>query len=452
MVVVRDPSRTSSGTGGQASPGAARVFQITVAASPTLVEASVVTLDERALTLGRNPPQSSRRLALVDDQVSGRHAEVVYDAAEDGYVIRDLESHNGLFVDGHAVDRAPLRHGTIFRVGRTLLVCSDRLLHTDEPLAPEWPTLRGMSLAMQRIRGDVERVAPHSIPVLVLGETGTGKELVARELHRRSGRSGPFVAVNCAAIPEALAESELFGHTAGAFTGATQRTDGFFASADGGTLFLDEVAELPASVQSKLLRALGAGEVRPLGRSDARNVDVRVVAATHRDVSTAGGFRADLLARLAGWTLRLPPLRDRREDILWLARGFAERESPPASISTNAAEALLLHDWPRNVRELEMSIVSASVRAGERRVLQCAHFPEAIGAPMVARTPTRRTEPPLDLVVPRDRAPSLADLRIVLARCDGSIARVADYFGKDRKQVYRWLERAGIDPANHREG
>ncbi len=176
---------------------------------------------------------------------------------------------------------------------------------------------------------------------------------------------------------------------------------------------------------------------------------MRVVAATHRDVSPDGGFRADLLARLAGWTLRLPPLRDRREDILGLAAAFAARESRPPSLATSAAEALLLHDWPRNVRELEMVIAAASVRAGPgHRVIQCAHLPESIGAAVAARTQARRSDAPLDLVVPRDRTPSLADLQIVLARFDGSIARVADYFGKDRKQVYRWLERAGI--ASHR--
>jgi DNA-binding NtrC family response regulator len=440
--------QTLSGSGGLGLLADARVFQITVAASPSLAEATVVTLDERAVTIGREPPASCRRLALKDDQASRRHAEVTYNEAGDFYEIRDLESRNGIFVDGQRAPSARLAHGTVVRIGRSLLVCTDRRLGGDDPLAPEWPTLCGIGLAMQRVRGDIERVAPHAIPVLILGETGTGKELVARDLHRLSGRAGPLVAVNCAAIPEGIAESELFGHAAGAFTGAVQRTDGFFASAQGGTLFLDEVAELPASVQAKLLRAIGTGEVRPLGRSEARKVDVRVVAATHRDVSPDGGFRADLLARLAGWTLRLPPLRDRREDILGLAAAFAARESRPPSLATSAAEALLLHDWPRNVRELEMVIAAASVRAGPDRVIQCAHLPESIGAAVAARTQARRSDAPLDLVVPRDRTPSLADLQIVLTRFDGSIARVADYFGKDRKQVYRWLERAGI--ASHR--
>ncbi len=289
-VVVPNATQTRSGTGGEALPGPARIFQVTVVAGPSLAEAKVVTLDQRGLTLGRDPSGSSRCLSLADEQASRNHAEIPYDPVAERYAIRDLRSRNGVFVGGRRTESAPLTHGAVVRVGSTLFVCSDRLLGPDDPLAGESPALRGISLAMERVRGDIARVASHPMPVLVLGESGTGKDLVARELHRLSGRAGPFVAVNCAAIPEALAENELFGHTAGAFTGATQRSDGYFASAEGGTLFLDEVAELPAGVQAKLLRALGTGEVRALGRGDARRVDVRVVAATNRDVSAVGDF------------------------------------------------------------------------------------------------------------------------------------------------------------------
>jgi DNA-binding NtrC family response regulator len=442
---VADKTSTETGdvTLGHLRP--ARVFRVTLVAGPVRGPSTATTLDARLLSLGRDPT-GERLLTLADEQASRNHAEISYEPAEDRYAIRDLGSRNGVFVDGERVERCVLRHGAVIRIGRSLLVCSEALVASGDPLEAEWPTLRGIGIAMQRIRGEIARVAPRKMPVLVLGETGTGKELVARDLHRLSGRGGPFVAVNCAAIPEALAESELFGHAAGAFTGASTRSEGFFVAADGGTLFLDEVAELSAPVQAKLLRALATSEIRPLGKSEARTVDVRVVAATLGDVAARATFRPDLLARLAGWTIQLPPLRERREDILDLARLFLDREPSPASLAPAAAEALLRYGWPLNVRELEMTMGAASLRASEGRVVRFEDLPEAISAPLVANSDGPRAQPPLAVLVPRDQVPSAGDLRLVMKRLDGNVARVAEYFGKDRKQVYRWLERAGTEP------
>ena len=235
----------------------------------------------------------------------------------------------------------------------------------------------GASPAMEKFFDVLAKVVHSEVPVLVLGETGTGKELVARALVREGPRAkGPFVAVNCAAVPPNLLESELFGHKRGSFTGAVADREGHFATAHGGTLFLDEIGDMPLPMQSKLLRALQEGEVRPVGSNRSRKVDVRVVAATHRDLlreSRAGTFREDLYYRLAVVTLALPPLRERTGDVGLLVRSLvprlaAELGRPPAVVLPDALVLLEAWHWPGNVRELENEL---------RRALALA--PGAIG-------------------------------------------------------------------------
>ena len=219
----------------------------------------------------------------------------------------------------------------------------------------------GASAAMREVYDLIERVAPSDVPVLVQGETGTGKELVARALHEYGPREDArLMAENCAAVPENLLESELFGHKKGAFTGATQDREGHFVAADGGTVFLDEIGDMPLPMQAKLLRVLQDGEVRPVGSNASRRVDVRIVAATHRDLVEAakdGSFREDLLFRLNVITIHLPPLRERAGDVERLVRGLlpriAEEVGREARITDAALAALAAWGWPGNVRELE---------------------------------------------------------------------------------------------------
>jgi transcriptional regulator with GAF, ATPase, and Fis domain len=444
-----DPSApTETGAPSWLAPGAARLEQLHLVFSPRKGGGATVTLGAEPLVVGRDP-EGEHILRLDDAQVSRSHVRVERGAA--GAEIVDLGSRNGVYVDGVRRERGPLRHGSVIRVGRSLLVFVTIDVPEGARLEPESPGLLGGSAAMHRVRGEIATVAASDMAVLVLGETGVGKERVAHEIHRLSGRTGAFVPVNCAAIPRDLAESELFGHAAGAFSGAVQRREGLFEAAHGGTLFLDEVAELPASVQPKLLRALGNREVRPVGRSETRTVDVRIVAATLRPLEEPD-FRADLFARLAAWTVRIPPLRDRRDDILRLAQNVLEARGSSAVLSTGAAETLLRYDWPRNVRQLEQVVDAAAVRAGDERVIRSRHLPAELGQksePAPVDAPP--AEPPLELLVARDAIPSQTELRLVLDRLGGNLARVATYFGKDRRQVYRWLERFGIDAGAYRD-
>ncbi len=261
-----------------------------------------------------------------------------------------------------------------------LLGMVERLTGARRPAAPAAPAagagpeaeIVGDSPAVVALRERVRKVGPAEATVLILGESGTGKELVARALHASSRRRGrPFVAVNCAAIAEGLVESELFGHEKGAFTGATAPHGGLFKAADGGTLFLDEIGELPAPAQARLLRVLQEGEVRPVGSARTVRVDVRLLAATHRDLSAmvkAGSFRGDLYFRLRVLELKLPPLRARGGDVLVLARARLARAAarlgrPPLALSPEAEAALAAHGWPGNVRELENAMERAAVLA-----------------------------------------------------------------------------------------
>jgi len=413
-----------------------------------------VTLRHAPVVLGREPDGDG--IALDDPEASRRHA--VVEASAEGWTVRDLGSHNGTWVDARRCDQAPLQHGSVLRLGRSLVLFLDQWVLPGELRVPE-TSLQGMSLPMQRLRREIAQVAPTAVPVLVLGETGVGKELVAREIHRLSQRAGDLVAVNCAAIPPSLAEAELFGHLSGAFTGATQSRDGLMAAAHRGTLFLDEVGELPLEVQPKLLRALAEGEVRPVGGSALRRVDARVVSATRRPLvadAHADSFRADLYARLAGWRLEVPPLRARREDILPLAMHFLARSARSVGLSTHAAEALLLHGYPFNVRELERAMEASAVRASGEPMLRRSHLPSEIATVSAPRPAPAEPEPkrPTPIVpealVPPSETPDRAALVRILEHFGGNVERTASYFGKNRKQIYRWLEAEGLDPADFR--
>jgi serine/threonine-protein kinase PknK len=298
-------------------------------------------------------------------------------------------------------------------------------------------SLLGSAPAMRRVRELIDRIGPTELPVLIIGESGTGKELVARAIHEASARhERPFLAENCAAIPESLLESELFGSVRGAFTGAERDREGLFRAADGGTLFLDEIGEMPLAFQARLLRALQEAEVRPVGSSRLVRVDVRVLAAMNRvpaDAIASGRLRLDLYYRIAGTTIDLPPLRARREDIPALAARFLARRAAAAGasvtrISADALQALSAYDWPGNVRELENEIERASILATGEEILLSDLSPRLVRAP--SPQPAHSAE--------RDMIES------ALAGARGSITGAAAVIGWSRQKLYRRMAHLGI--------
>jgi DNA-binding NtrC family response regulator len=436
-------------TEGELTSGSIAVRQLRVVFGDEGVGGRTILLRGERIYLGREPGPDG--FAIDASEVSRRHASLERGAADgDAWTIADCGSRNGVFVDGVRIAvSTPLRHGAVVRVGPVLFVCEDTTIVA--PLAAN-PVGRliGNSMAMRHLRRDVRTVAPTVVPVLVEGETGAGKEVVAGALHEASGRSGPFVAVNCAAIPTELAEGELFGRVAGAYTGAATASRGLVAAAAGGTLFLDEIGELSLDAQAKLLRLLATGEVRAVGSSTPRIVDVRVVTATNRDLDAevaAGRFRGDLLARIAVWRMPVPPLRQRREDILALTELFLSRERAPLRLTVHAAEALVLHAWPYNVRELEQTVRQIAVRGASGGVVRLEHLPAVVAGPLAARIEARPRVLPLAVMIDRTVAPGRDVLLRVLDHFAGNVTEAARFFGKDRKQVYRWAERLGIELA-----
>jgi DNA-binding NtrC family response regulator len=302
------------------------------------------------------------------------------------------------------------------------------------------------SVEMERVLDLVARVAPTAATVLIQGESGTGKEIIAKAIHHASPRAGgPFVAVNCGALPEALLESEIFGHVRGAFTGATASKRGLFEEADAGTLLLDEIGEMPPALQVKLLRVLQSGEVRPVGSTQSTTVDVRVLAATNRDLELMvrqGSFREDLFYRLNVIALRVPPLRERRDDITPLAEHFLERfarqQGRALTLSGSAIERLVSHGWPGNVRELENAMERTAIlaRGGvvEPDDLPPALVQEAAAAPA-------GDAPAAETLAEAERAHILQ----VLARHRGHYQRAADALGIGRTTLWRKLKDYGIE-------
>jgi len=287
--------------------------------------------------------------------------------------------------------------------------------------------------AMKELLRTLQRVAPSDLPVLVEGETGTGKELVARAVHQKSPRApAPFVAVNCGAVPENLVESELFGHEKGAFTGAVARKPGVFELADRGTLFLDEVGEIPASAQVKLLRALETKELLRVGATRTIRVDIRIVSATNRDLRAevaAARFREDLYYRLSGMTLRLPPLRERRGDVALLAAHFLAQLAPRKELSAGALERLQRYGWPGNVRELQMVIQRAAILCVKDVIA-----PENVllDPPQTWKAAALRSGLTLEQV-------EREYIQTVLAEHDGHRGKAAKALGIDPKTLYNKL-------------
>jgi len=311
-------------------------------------------LDRPVFVVGKG---ESCDLRLTDATVSRAHVQLTL--SQDRVIVSDDGSKNGTFVSGMRIERITLTSDATLTLGATTLVIRVDAHDTEIEISSSerFGGAFGRSSAMRAVFATLERTASSDAPILLEGESGVGKEVLVRAIHEASKRSrGPFVAIDCGAIPEQLVESELFGHERGAFTGADRTREGVFEQAHGGTLFLDEIGELPLELQPKLLRALEVGEIRPVG-GRARSVDVRVLSATNRRLGEAvhrGEFRIDLFYRLAVVRVMVPPLRDRREDILPLAVELLRRSTgnPDAEIPPDFAALLSSHAWPGNVREL----------------------------------------------------------------------------------------------------
>jgi transcriptional regulator of acetoin/glycerol metabolism len=414
-------------------------FQIIVLRSDGGARRATVHALKGPLSVGR---AETSDICIEDSGISRVHIQLA--PSEAGVELVDLDSRNGTYVDGRRVKRVSQVAGAIVRIGDTFLrvTCYPEDVQMAEP---EGPLVGGTALAP--VRRLISLVGPTDLPVLVLGETGTGKEVVARLVHEASGRVGPFVAVNCAALPETLVESELFGHVRGAFTGAERTRKGLFAAADQGTLFLDEVGDIPLAAQAKLLRVLEDGLVRPVGAESGFRADVRVLSATNGDLVTAaadGRFRTDLLARLSVVEIRLPPLREHREDLPELASYLMRRSrGHVVPICANALEALLLYEWPQNVRELDNTLRQAMIQTVGGIVLE--RLPERVQHALhrARHCPASATTAPADLK---------ARLEEALQVHRGNVRRASLALGLARGHVYRLLRRWELDPGAFRRG
>jgi len=351
-------------TGPQTGP-----FLVEVGGAEGEVQGLVLAVGQ-SVTLGTS---GDADLRLADRTVSSRHCELAVD--EQGVLVIDLGSKNGLYVGGARVPRARLdAGGASFVIGRSTVTVT---LARGAPVkvACSLPGIVGSSEPMRRIAEDVRRHAGTRAPILIQGESGTGKDLVARAIHTLGRPNGPYVPLNVGAIAESLADSELFGHRRGAFTGAVSHRQGAFEQAHLGTLFLDEVAELSAGVQVRLLRVVEDGSVKPVGAQTATNVDVRIVSASWAALAERveiGRFRGDLYHRLSTVTLKLPSLRERRSDIPSLASVLLRRLEPelgPKELSSDALAVLVAHDWPGNVRELSSALYRAAALASGKQLL-----------------------------------------------------------------------------------
>lgn len=434
-------------------PGETRI-ELLVLPGEGLATRSIPLLEGVEITVGRS---RTATISIDNEQVSRLHARLIL---RQGLVmVEDLGSRNGIRINGiRLLETTVAAPGAAIAIGPMLAVVtrgSGHAAHTrsghdlsNERHHAAKPVI--VDAAMQRVYAQVDKVADSPMTVLILGETGVGKELVAEAIHRRSSRSsGPLVRLNCASLPESLVESELFGHEKGAFTGADRRKIGYLEAASGGTLFLDEIGEMVPTLQVKLLRTLECRVVTRIGGTAEIPIDVRLVAATHRDLEAAilaGTFRQDLFFRLGGFTLQIPPLRDRPSDIMPLAEQFAANfavglgQSTPV-FSESCRRKLLAHRWPGNVRELRNAIERAVVM-GTGHQIDPEHLPT---------WPTRSaTSEPLDATRPggdvREQVAGVERAAIIAAleASGGNQTAAAQRLGLSRRGLIYKLEKYGL--------
>ncbi len=447
-----EPKRSSSSS---TDPGLVLVYAQDRSAVPL-----VILLEPGSTVLGREPPPGGITLAL--SSVSRVHARVT--RRGDRCTIHDLGSRNGILVRGNVVESAELSDGDDVRIGDAIFVfvAENARRHIDDGGADEHDhAFIACGPATRRIFDDLASIAASTIPVLVLGETGTGKELVAAATHAASRRKGELRALNCAAIPATLVESELFGVKKGAFSGADRDRPGIVRAADGGTLFLDEIGDLPLEIQPKLLRLLESNEISPVGGARTEQVDVRIVCATHQDLDALVAekrFRADLYSRIRGYVVHLPPLRARKQDLHFLVRALLARlDRKDAGVSVAFMVALARYDFPFNVRELFSILRRAVALASKDETLDTKHLPDELLTPKKksaersgAGGPDRGDDTADANENTKPAVPTPDELRAALVEHGGNIAALARLFCRDRSLIHRWLRQHGLDADAYR--
>jgi DNA-binding NtrC family response regulator len=406
------------------------------------------------IKIGKAPEND---LVLADETVSRVHFEIVRDAK--GYLVRDHKSTNGTFLDSAEVKEAYLRAGSVIRAGESELKFTPfeeriEILPSDKEQLGE---MVGRSPAMREIFGLIEKIAPTDATVLIEGETGTGKDMIARTLHQLSPRrEKAFIVVDCGAVAGTLIESELFGHEKGAFTGAHAARQGAFELASGGTVFLDELGELSLDLQPKLLRVLEQRELRRVGGQKTIKVDIRVVAATRKDLRSEvekGKFREDLYFRLNVVPITAPSLRERREDIPLLIDSMLAKlapGSPVESLSDQTRAALMAHDWPGNVRELRNVIERALALGADPGMLVSPLGPEPSSQGAQLRDGIE-FEPGVSFRDTKEKWNELFERRYLawlIKRADGNISKAARDADMDRKYLHKLLRKYGISVAD----
>jgi transcriptional regulator with GAF, ATPase, and Fis domain len=440
MVVVTDDLTRAQPT---------RVVQY---AKALLVVAQGPDLNKRLEIAGtpvRIGSSSECTFVLSDDTVSRHHCEVV--ATPEGVRVRDEGSTNGMFVGSMRIKDAVFAEPFQLLLGQTILSITPLAdkMHREQSSSERFGDLLGRSAPMRELFADLIRIAPTELSVLIEGETGTGKELVADSIHRASPRAGgPYVVFDCSAVSPNLAESELFGHEKGAFTGAINARAGVFEQADGGTIFLDELGELPKDLQPKLLRVLEKRELRRVGGNKTIPVDVRVISATNRNLRAevdAGNFREDVYFRVSGTHVYIPPLRDRLDDLPLLVQHFLSRLNPPRhsdEVASHLWDMLKSYRWPGNVRELQNAVQRMLVTP--ERTLGGGNARASVPPPAAAE-PEGKLEP---LRIARRQAADDFEqgyLQRVLSRTDGNVTRAAAIAEVSRQMIQKLMKKHAID-------
>lgn len=419
--------------------------------------------ESRQVTRRQEGETTLLRIEIPDGRMSSEHARL--ERAPSGWTIEDLGSSNGTLVNGQPSSSAAVVDGSVLTLGRSFFVFREADLDGDAPpdleageMAKRLPGLRTFNAKLARDFDNLLQVAASQLDILVLGQTGTGKELVARAIHAASRRSGDLVPVNCGALTDSLLESQLFGYQKGAFSGATEDKPGLVRSADQGTLFLDEIGDLPGASQAALLRVLQEREVTPVGATRAISVDTRVVAATHQPLAEMverQEFRSDLLARIRGFVVRLPPLRERLEDLGTVLATLLSNSDKGASTRFSLDSGLLLfgYGWPNNIRELGKSLELASILCKDG-CIKPEHLPEYLREAALWQ---ERSEGADGQAAPSAALGKLTgedlqrrdEIIALLREHQGNVSAVARAMDKARFQIQRWIKRFEIDTTNY---